>query len=206
MAPTFCGSVQNTLIKLFFTVMVGNCFMKRYLQMELEQLKVHIGIMILTYIHFHGAFLTSRWVSMQEDLGLPQHLLKVKHQYDSLSAQYGWLTCRMLLNDVPLAKIPFVDPLETPEDQFDGLSTLVEHVFMMWCEVEFLRVGQRWLCERYMELYHPRVEVCEQVLGIQVLGIHCQLIWDSVWMGNVWEPRIMDWFALVYAADKEELN
>ncbi|KAK0486797.1 Alpha/Beta hydrolase protein [Armillaria luteobubalina] len=150
---------------------------------------------------FRGVFLMSPWVSMQEDLGLPQHLLDAKHQYDSLSSQYGRLACRTLLKDVPTTHIPFVDSLEAPEDQFDGLSALAERVFVMWGEVECLRAGQRRLCERYMEPYHPRIDVYEQVSGI-----HCQPIWDSAWMGNVGEPRIVEWFARVYATNKEELS
>ncbi|KAK0209920.1 Alpha/Beta hydrolase protein [Armillaria fumosa] len=236
----------------------------RYLQLELEQRNIHVGIAILAYkllpdnpfptqlreaqaaiatllssgatpqnitlagssaggnlvlqllthilhplssvsripeVRFRGVFLMSPWVSMKEDLALPQHLLDTKHQYDSLSAQYGRLACRTLLNDVSPVHIPFVDPLEAPEDQFDGLSKLAERVFVMWGEVECLRAGQRRLCKEYIGPYHPRVEVYEQKSGI-----HCQPIWDSAWMGNVGEPRIVEWFARVYATDKEELN
>ncbi|KAK0209926.1 hypothetical protein IW262DRAFT_1281103 [Armillaria fumosa] len=54
---------------------------------------------------FRGVFLMSPWVSMQEDLSLPQHCLEAKHQYDSVSAQYGRLPCRTLLKDVPLPHI-----------------------------------------------------------------------------------------------------
>ncbi|KAK0471499.1 Alpha/Beta hydrolase protein [Armillaria novae-zelandiae] len=153
-------------------------------------------------VNFRGVFLMSPWVSMQEDLNLPQNLLDAKHQYDSLSSQYGRLACRTLLKDVTPAHIPFVDPLEAPEDQFDGLSKLAERVFVMWGGVECLRVGQRRLWENYLEPYHPQVEVYEQVSGI-----HCQPIWDSSWMGNVGEPKIVEWFARVYGmSDKEELG
>ncbi|KAK0432468.1 hypothetical protein EV421DRAFT_2024008 [Armillaria borealis] len=95
-------------------------------------------------------------------------------------------------------QFPFVDPLEAPEDRFDGLSRLAERVFVMWGEVECLREGQRRLCEKYLEPYHPRVELYEQVSGI-----HCQPIWDSSWMSNVGEPRIVEWFGRLYTTDKE---
>ncbi|KAK0481081.1 hypothetical protein EDD18DRAFT_1113193 [Armillaria luteobubalina] len=139
---------------------------------------------------FHGILLVSPWVSMQEDLNLPQHCLDAKHQYNSLSAKYGQLPCWSLLHNVPPTQIPFIDPLEVPEDQFNGLSGLVEHGFVIWGEVECLQAGHRRLCKRCMELYHPRIEVYEQVSGI-----YCQPIWNSAWMGNVRKPRIMEWFA-----------
>ncbi|PBK85872.1 alpha/beta-hydrolase [Armillaria gallica] len=148
---------------------------------------------------FRGVFLMSPWVSMKEDRDLPQHLLETKHQYDSMSSRYERLACRTLLKDIPDAQIPFVDPLEAPQDRFDGISRLAERVFVMWGEVECLREGQRRLCERYIEPYHPRVEVYEQVSGI-----HCQPIWDSSWMSNVGEPKIVEWFASVYTTAKEE--
>ncbi|KAK0486777.1 hypothetical protein EDD18DRAFT_1193777, partial [Armillaria luteobubalina] len=81
---------------------------------------------------FRGVFLMSPWVSMQEDLTLPQHLLDAKQQYDSLSSH---LACRTILNNVPITHIPFVDPLEAPEDQFDGLSRLAGRGFVIWGEV-----------------------------------------------------------------------
>ncbi|KAK0486773.1 hypothetical protein EDD18DRAFT_1193765 [Armillaria luteobubalina] len=88
-------------------------------------------------------------VSTQEDFNLPQHL-DTKPQYHSPGSQYGCLACCSLLNNVLPTQIPFVDALEGPEDQFDGFSTLAEHVFVMWGKVECPRAGQRQLCERYM--------------------------------------------------------
>ncbi|KAK0209908.1 hypothetical protein IW262DRAFT_1244121, partial [Armillaria fumosa] len=204
----------------------------RYLQVELEQRNIHIGIAILAYkllpnnpfpaqlceaqaaissllnagtkpqnitltgasasrnlilqlfthilhplssvsqipeVCFHRVFLMFPWVSI-----LPQNLHKAKHQYDSLSTQYGHLACHTLLNDISPDNIAFINPLEVPEDQFNGLSRLAKGVFVMWGEVECLRVGQRQCCKEYIEPYHLWVEMYEQKSGI-----HCQPIWDS---------------------------
>ncbi|KAK0190141.1 Alpha/Beta hydrolase protein [Armillaria mellea] len=231
----------------------------RYLQLELEQRNIHVGIAILAYKllpenpfptqlreataaidtllragaaditlagasaggnlvlqllthildplpsvpplcvpRFRGVFLMSPWVAMKEDRDLPQNLLETKHRYDSMSSRYGRLACWTLLKDIPDAHIPFVDPLEATEDRFDGISRLTERMFVMWGEVGCLREGQRRLCEKYIEPYHPHVEVYEQTSGI-----HCQPIWDSSWMGNVGEPRIVEWFTRLYVSEED---
>ncbi|KAK0440487.1 uncharacterized protein EV420DRAFT_1485949 [Desarmillaria tabescens] len=47
----------------------------------------------------------------------------------------------------------------------------------------------------------PSLDIVE--LYEQVLGIHCQPIWDSSWMENVREPQIVEWFAHVPMTTKE---
>ncbi|KAK0183566.1 Alpha/Beta hydrolase protein [Armillaria mellea] len=214
----------------------------RYLQLELEQRNIHVGIAILAYkllpenpfpaqlreataaidtlLRAGAADITLAGASAGGNLVLQllthilhplppspsspcrasAELLEAKHQYDSMSSRYGRLACRTLLKDIPDTHIPFVDPLEATEDRFDGISRLAGRVFVMWGEVECLREGQRRLCKRYIEPYHPHVEVYEQASGI-----HCQPIWDSSWMGNVGEPRIVEWFTRLYASEKEDV-
>ncbi|KAG7442006.1 alpha/beta-hydrolase [Guyanagaster necrorhizus] len=146
---------------------------------------------------FRGVFLMSPWVSMKADNGLAQHLLDAKHKYDNISSLYGRHVCRTLLKDISDTDIPFVDPLEAPEDWFNGIDRLADSVFVMWGEVECLMEGQKRLCNKYLEPYHPQVEMYEQVSGV-----HCQPIWDSAWMSNVGEPRIVEWFSHVHTTGK----
>lgn len=126
----------------------------------------------------------------QCDLGA----MKVRYQYDVISAKIGRSACEMLVKDIPDSEIAFLDPLEGPENWFAGLDGLVGRILITCGELECIFQGIKKLHEKYLVPIHGDIEFLEQKDRL-----HIEPILDFAWKKDPGEKRIVDWFVSTFS-------